>query len=148
MNGFNLIHPFIFCHFFQGPAHWGNCRIRDGVQKAYWQDTQTTSTGLFECRGAATLLWAPRSLTWLFDQGYKLVVSNFFLLWSMEAAMLLVASNAAEIFLYMSPNLCLDTILTHKSTDSSFSLMAEFSLWHPPSAVRLHLGSMCLRSHI
>ena len=36
--------------------------------------------------------------------------------------------NAAEMFWYTSPGLCLDTILSWSSTDTSFDLMAWFLL--------------------
>ena len=34
--------------------------------------------------------------------------------------------NAADIFWYLSPDLCLDTILSRSSADNSFDLMAWF----------------------
>ena len=43
--------------------------------------------------------------------------------------------NAAEMFWYPSPDLCLDTILFGSSTDNSFNLMAWFLLWHALSTV-------------
>ena len=36
--------------------------------------------------------------------------------------------NAAELFWYPSPDLCLDTTLSRSSTDNSFDLMAWFLL--------------------
>ncbi|KAK3568421.1 hypothetical protein QTP86_005884 [Hemibagrus guttatus] len=48
--------------------------------------------------------------------GRVLVVSNFFHLQMMEATVLSGTFNAAEIFLYPSPDLCLDTILSRRST--------------------------------
>ena len=36
--------------------------------------------------------------------------------------------NAADIFYYPSPDPCLDTILSRRSTDNSFELMAWFLL--------------------
>ncbi len=43
--------------------------------------------------------------------------------------MLLWAVNAAELFLYPSPDLYLDTILSRRSTDNSLDFMAWFVLW-------------------
>ena len=63
-----------------------------------------------------------------FGQAVKrvLVVPNFFHLRMMEATVFLGTFNAAEMFLYPSPDLCLDTILSQSSTDNSFNLMAWF----------------------
>ncbi len=44
--------------------------------------------------------------------------------------MLLWPFNAAEIFLYPSPDLCLNIMLSRRSTDNSFHYMAWFVLWH------------------
>ncbi len=44
--------------------------------------------------------------------------------------MLLWTFNAAEIFLYPSPDLCLDTILSWWSTENCLVFMAWFVLWH------------------
>jgi hypothetical protein len=57
-----------------------------------------------------------------------LVVPNFFHLRMMEATVFLGTFNAAEMFWYPSPDLCLDTILSRSSTDNSFDLMAWFLL--------------------
>jgi hypothetical protein len=57
-----------------------------------------------------------------------LVVPNFFHLRMMEATVFLGTFNAAEMFWYPSPDLCLDTILSRSSTDTSFDLMAWFLL--------------------
>ncbi len=50
--------------------------------------------------------------------GRVLVVPNFFHLQRMEATVLIGTFNAADIFLYPSPDLCLDTILSRRSTDN------------------------------
>lgn len=60
--------------------------------------------------------------------GRVLVVPNFFHLRMMEATVFLGTFNAAEMFWYPSPDLCLDTILSRSSTDNSFNLMAWFLL--------------------
>ena len=52
--------------------------------------------------------------------GRVLVVPNFFHLRMTEATVFLVSFNAAEMFWYHSPDLCLDTILSRSSTDNSF----------------------------
>ena len=46
----------------------------------------------------------------------------------MEANVFLGTFNAAKMFWYPSPDLCLDTILSLGSTDNSFNLMAWFLL--------------------
>ena len=61
-------------------------------------------------------------------RGSVLVVPNFFHLRMMEATVFLRTFNAADIFLYPSPDLCLDTILSQSSTENSFDLMAWFLL--------------------
>ena len=53
----------------------------------------------------------------------------------MEATVLLGTFNATEVFWYPYPNLCLDTILSRRSTDNSFDLTACFLLWHALSTV-------------
>ena len=60
--------------------------------------------------------------------GRVLVVSNSFHLRMMEATMFLGTFNAAELFWYPSPDLCLDTILPRSSMDNAFDLMAWFLL--------------------
>ena len=60
--------------------------------------------------------------------GRVLVVPNFFHLRMMEATLFLRTFNAAEMFCYPSPDLCLDTILSWSSTDNSFNLMVWFLL--------------------
>jgi hypothetical protein len=67
--------------------------------------------------------------------GRVLVVPNFFHLRMMEATVLLGTFNAADMFWYPSPGLCLDTILSQRSTDNSFNLMVWFLLWHALSTV-------------
>ncbi len=42
----------------------------------------------------------------------------------MEATLLIGNFNVAEIVLYPSPDLCLDTILSRRSTDNSLDFMA------------------------
>jgi hypothetical protein len=53
-----------------------------------------------------------------------LVVPNFFHLRMMEATVFLGTFNASDIFWYPSPGLCLDKILSRRSTDNSFDLLA------------------------
>jgi len=60
--------------------------------------------------------------------GRVLVVAHFFHLWMIEATVLIGTFNAAEMFLYPSPDLCLDTILSQRSTDNSLDFMAWFVL--------------------
>jgi len=48
----------------------------------------------------------------------------------MEATVLIGTFHAAEMFLYPSPDLCLDTILSWRSIDNSLDFMAWFVLWH------------------
>ncbi len=48
----------------------------------------------------------------------------------MEATVLIRTFNAADIFLYSSPDVCLDTILSRRSTDNSLDFMAWFVLLH------------------
>ena len=57
-----------------------------------------------------------------------LVVPNFLHLRMMEVTVFLGTSNAAEMFWYPSPDLCLDTILSLSSKHNSFNLMAWFLL--------------------
>ena len=67
--------------------------------------------------------------------GRVLVVPIFFHLRMMEATVFLETFNAADIFWYHSPDLCPDTILSRRSMDNSFDLMASFLLWHTLSTV-------------
>ena len=67
--------------------------------------------------------------------GGVLGVPNFFHLRMMEATVSLGTFNAADIFWYPSPDLCIDTILSRSSADNSFVLMAWFLLWHALSTV-------------
>ena len=67
--------------------------------------------------------------------GRALVVTNFLHLRMMEATVFLGTVNAAEMFWYPSPDLCLDTILSLSSMDNSFYLMSWFLLWHALSTV-------------
>ena len=60
--------------------------------------------------------------------GRVLVFGNFFHLRMMDATVFLGTFNAAEMFWYLYPDLCLDTILSQHSTDNSFDLMAWFLL--------------------
>ena len=64
--------------------------------------------------------------------GRVLVVPKFLHLIMMEAAVFLGTFNAAEMFLYPSPDLCLDTILSRCSADK---IMAWFLLRHALSTV-------------
>jgi hypothetical protein len=66
-----------------------------------------------------------------------LVVPNFFHLRMMEATVFLRNFNSADMFWYLSPDLCVNTILSQSSTDNSFDLMAWFLLWHALSTVCL-----------
>ena len=45
-----------------------------------------------------------------------------------EATVFLGTFNAAEMFWYPSPDLCLNTILSQSTTDNSLDLMASFLL--------------------
>ena len=56
--------------------------------------------------------------------GRVLVVPNFFHLRMKDVTVFLGTFNAAGIFLYPSPDLFLDTILSQTSTDNSLDLMA------------------------
>ena len=60
--------------------------------------------------------------------GRVLVVPNIFHLRMIEVTVSLGTFNGAEMFLYPSPDLCFDTILSQSSTDNSFDLMAWFLL--------------------
>jgi hypothetical protein len=54
----------------------------------------------------------------------------------MEATVFLGTFNVeTNFFWYLSPDLCLDTILSRSSTDNSFNLMAWFLLWYSLSTV-------------
>ena len=68
------------------------------------------------------------SLAWRPAQGRVLVVPNFFRLRMMDATVFLGTFNAAVMFWYPSPDLCLDTILSQSSIDNSFDFMAWFLL--------------------
>jgi len=46
----------------------------------------------------------------------------------MEATVLIGTFNGAEMFLYPFPDLCLNTILSGRSTDNALDLMAWFVL--------------------
>ncbi|KAK3535077.1 hypothetical protein QTP70_003027 [Hemibagrus guttatus] len=76
--------------------------------------------------------------------GRVLVVPNFFHLQMMEATVLIGSFNAAEIFLYPSPDLCLDTILSQSSTDNSLDFMVreintDFGTWRETLTLSLTL---------
>uniref|UniRef100_A0A4W5K403 VPS18 core subunit of CORVET and HOPS complexes n=1 Tax=Hucho hucho TaxID=62062 RepID=A0A4W5K403_9TELE len=73
------------------------------------------------CGVQAGLLWA---------LGRVLVVPNFFHLRMMKATVFLGTFNAAEMFWYPSPDLCLDTILSRRSTDNSFDMDYERVISH------------------
>ena len=51
------------------------------------------------------------------------MVLNFFHLQMMESTVLNGTFKAAEMFLDPSPDLCLETILSQRSTDNSFDFM-------------------------
>ena len=77
-----------------------------------------------------TKVLLPRCSVW-FGQpalGRAVVVSNIFHLQMMETTVLVGTFNAADIFLYPSPELCLDTILSLRSTVNSLDLMTWFVL--------------------
>jgi hypothetical protein len=57
-----------------------------------------------------------------------LVVSNFFHIRMMKVTVFLGTFNAADMFWYRSPDLCLNTTLSQSSTDNCFNLMAWFLL--------------------
>ena len=67
--------------------------------------------------------------------GRVLVVPNLFHLRMTKATVFLGTFNAAEMFWYPSPDLCLDTIMSQSSTENVFDLMAWFLLWHVHSTV-------------
>ena len=68
--------------------------------------------------------------------GRVLVVPNFFhLIRMMDATVFLGTFNAAEMFWYPSPDMCLDTVLSQSCKDNSFYLMAWLLLWHALSSV-------------
>ena len=54
------------------------------------------------------------------------VVPIFFYLWMMEATVLIGTFNAAEMFMYLYPDLCLNTTLSQSSTDKSLDFMPWF----------------------
>ena len=58
--------------------------------------------------------------------GRVLLLPTLFHLRMMEASVVLGFFNAAEMFWYPSPGLCLDTILSLSSMDNSFDLMTWF----------------------
>ena len=66
----------------------------------------------------------------------------------MEAIVFLGTFNAAELFLYPSPDLCLNTILSRSSTDNSFDLMAWFLLRHVLSTVGPYRQVCAFPNHV
>ena len=62
----------------------------------------------------------------------------------MEATGLIRTFDAAQIIWYPSPDLCLDTILSRRSTDNSLDFMAWFVLWFVLSTV----GPWCMPFHL
>ncbi len=58
--------------------------------------------------------------SWLFQTSFIKVNRDYMHPWMF---------NAAETVLYPSPDLCLDTILSWRSTDNSFDFLAWFVLW-------------------
>ena len=71
--------------------------------------------------------------------GRVLVVQNVFHLGIIKAIVLLGTFNAADIFLYPSPDLCLDTILSLSSAGCSFDVMAWFLLWYALSVANHYI---------
>jgi hypothetical protein len=61
----------------------------------------------------------------------------------MEATVFLGTFNAAEMFWYHSPDLCLDRILSQSSTDNSFNL----STVNIPQLVGLEDGTVLVESY-
>ena len=84
--------------------------------------------------------------------GRVFVVPNFSHLRMMEATVFLETFNAAEMFCYFSPDLCLNTILSRRATDYSFNLTAWFlsltctvncgTLYRPVCAFPNHVQSI------
>ena len=72
---------------------------------------------------AKALLPEMVSLAWRPALGRVLVVPKFFHLRMMEATIFLGNFNAADIFWYTSPDLCLNTILSQSSTGNSFDFI-------------------------
>ena len=56
-----------------------------------------------------------------------------------DATVFLGTFYAAEMFWYPSPVLCLDTILSRSSMDSSFYLVAWYLFWHALSTVEPYI---------
>ena len=83
--------------------------------------------------------WSPSPLIAYFDRGRVLVLPNFFHVRMMEATVFLGPFSYVETVRYLSPDLCLDTILSLSSTDNSFNLMALFLLWHALSTVEPYI---------
>jgi hypothetical protein len=77
--------------------------------------------------------------------GRVLVVPNFFHL-RMMATVFWGTFDAAEIFWYLSPDLCLDTILSQGFTNNSFNLMAWFS--HALSTVGPYIDRCAFQNHV
>lgn len=56
--------------------------------------------------------------------------------------------NAAEMFLYTSPDLCLDTILSQRSTHNSLDVMAWFVPRHAMSNMGPHIDRHAFSNHV
>ena len=109
----------------------------------HWSSVRVTIGFLVNSLTKALL---PRSLSlagWP-ALGRVLVVPDFFHWWMMEATVLIGTFNAPDIFLYPSPDLCLNTILSRRSTDNSLDFTAWFVLWHALSTVGPYIDGVCL----
>ena len=73
--------------------------------------------------------------------GRVLVVLNVYYLRMMDATVFFGTFNAAEMFWYPSPDLCINTLLSWSSKDNSFDLMAWFLFWHALSTVGPYIDS-------
>lgn len=111
-----------------------------------WSSVRVTRGFLLTSLAKARL---PRLLSLAGREGLGrfLVVPNFFHLWMMVATVVFGTCEAADIFPYPSPDLCLDTILFLRSADNSFDPMAWSLLWHALSAVGPYIGR-CWQSTI
>ncbi len=95
-----------------------------------WSSVRVTIGFLVTSLSKALLPWM-LSLAGRPVPGRILVVPNVFYLRMMEAAVLTGTFNAAEMVLFPSPDLYLDTIWSQRSTNYSLDFMAWFVLlWH------------------
>jgi hypothetical protein len=95
--------------------------------KELWSSVRVT-IGFLVISLTKALLPRLLSLAWRPALGKVLVVPNFFHLIMMESTVVLETFKVAELFLYPSPDLYLDTILSWNSTYNYFDLMAWFLL--------------------